>query len=358
MFTLSVIGICASAISPYGHAFNAPGDFSPAQFATIASTFPLFTVEKRHAYAIYGNKSATGPAHYNSIAASVGTARKIKALNSSVRVLMYWNSALSYGFYECEEAIQKSWLLPPAGNDKPPRYNYAVPSFRAWWVACAVGALKNSSGALDGLFLDAVPKLLDSGQPPNILALWGAMVDAVRVACPEAFVIYNGASIDGSNSGPYKANASLLAYADALYVESLALLCDAANSISPSDAITFLSYLASAAATAQNERKFVMGHGLLPSSGGPAAEATFLYGLALFLLISPEPETGYFISNDGYNIDQGLLTMHPEYDWKYGTPLGAFTVYNDTTLTRNFSNATVVADLVRLTATITLGVSR
>ena len=82
----------ATALLAYGHAYQSPGDFTETEYASIAARFPVFTVEKRHASRIYGNASAHGtPAFYNSIAASVGTARKIKALNASARVLtMDW----------------------------------------------------------------------------------------------------------------------------------------------------------------------------------------------------------------------------------------------------------------------------
>lgn len=64
------------------------------------------------------------------IKATVGTARKLKvvqthiyihisshafmvqAINSSIRVLMYWNSALHYNMYECESQVQPSWIHP------------------------------------------------------------------------------------------------------------------------------------------------------------------------------------------------------------------------------------------------------
>jgi hypothetical protein len=223
---LALFAAGARAIQPYGHAFGVtPNDFSPTEYSYIASTFPIFTVEKRHAMAVYGDPSAPAfsPFRYNSIAASVGTARKIKALNPAARVLMYWNSALHWNFYEvrlrsladvlrararpsnthaapppsfppqCEAAVQPSWLLPPSHGLDVPSYNYANAAFRAWWVACAVGALANSSGALDGLFVDAAPKLSWAGQPADAFSLWGGMLDAVRAASPAGtFLVFNG----------------------------------------------------------------------------------------------------------------------------------------------------------------------
>ena len=107
LIVASLLARCAS-LRAYGHAYQAPGDFTPSQYATIASRYPIFTIEKRHAWGVYGNASAPpgSPARHNSIAATVGTARKIKALNSSTRVLMYWNSALNFNLYECEAEVQ------------------------------------------------------------------------------------------------------------------------------------------------------------------------------------------------------------------------------------------------------------
>jgi hypothetical protein len=93
----------AFAVRPYGHAFGVPpADFTEPEYAFIAANFPIFTVEKRHAMAVYGDPAAppTSPFRYNSIAASIGTARKIKSLNPAAKVLMYWNSGLHWNFYE------------------------------------------------------------------------------------------------------------------------------------------------------------------------------------------------------------------------------------------------------------------
>ena len=164
----------AVALHAYGHAYARPNDFTASQFKAIATDFEIFTEEKEMAVNVYGTKGAPAPFKSNSIAASVGTARKIKALNPNVKVLMYWNSALFFNFYECESEVdQHKWLMP---GPHQPFYNYSVPEFRAWWVKCAVEAVQNSSGALDGLFFDATPKL----EAAKAVPLWGAMVEQIK----------------------------------------------------------------------------------------------------------------------------------------------------------------------------------
>jgi hypothetical protein len=127
---LLLLSPCVSVL-PYGHAFQTPGDFSEPEYAFIAATYPIFTVEKRHASGVYGNPSAPAgsPRRFNSIAASVGTALKIKALNPAARVLMYWNAVLHYNMYECEEEVQPSWLLR-RGAQPQLVYNYSAAGFR------------------------------------------------------------------------------------------------------------------------------------------------------------------------------------------------------------------------------------
>ena len=355
--TLSV----ARAILPYGHAYQTPGDFLPSEYAFIAATFPVFTVEKRHASAVYGDASApaSSPRRTNSIAASVGTARKIKALNASSRVLMYWNSGLHWNFYECEEDVKPSWLLPPSHGLSVPTYNYAVPAFRSWWVRCAIDSLRNSSGALDGLFIDAVPKLSWVGQPSNAFALWGEMLDEVRAAVPSALLLFNG---DFDGRGAVIANATLLPHASGVYMESLASLGNSGAAKPDADeSISYLRYLETSSAAALPSKLF-FGHGLLNRTATPSSHAhsvsnedddAFIFGFAIFLLVTRDPAASYFLANNGYEIDQGVLTPHAEYGYDIGMPLGSFSVQGHV-LTRVFEHATVVADLDAQTGSITL----
>ena len=309
-------------------------------------------MQKRHAFSVYGDPSApaSSPLRFNSIAASVGTARKIKVLNPRARVLMYWNAALHWNFYECETEVQSAWLLPPSHGLTVPSYNYAVADFRAWWVACAVGALRNSSGALDGLFVDAAPKLSWAGQPPDAFKRWGEMIDAVRAAAPGAFIVYNGDFF--SPSGAVVANATtLLGHANAVYAESMASIDTAGAAAAPAATVAYLQYLAGSSAAAAPAGKLLFGHGLLDPAD---AARSFTFGFAVYLLVAPDPATGWFLANDGYEVGQGLMVPHPEYALPLGAPRGAFSV-KGAVLTREFSNATVVVDLVTRNASIIMG---
>jgi hypothetical protein len=83
-------------------------------------------------------------------------------------------------------------------------------------------------------------------------------------------------------------------------------------------------------------------------------DAHFLFGYAVFLLTATGGSREMFIANDGYQIDQGLMKTHAEYALELGAPIGAFVVVNATALRRAFVHATVVVDMERQRAEITL----
>ena len=247
--------------------------------------------------------------------------------------------------------MQSAWLLPPSHGLDVPSYNYANAEFRQWWVACAVGALRNSSGALDGLFLDAAPKLSWAGQPADAYSLWGGMLDAVRAAAPAGtFLIFNGDY--NSPSGGVVANGSaLLPFADAVYAESMASIDSPGAAAAPARTVAYLRFLAESSAAAAAAGKRFFGHGLLDPAD---AARSFSFGLALFLLVTPDPAADFFLANGGYEVDQGLLAPHPEYALQFGLSKGGFTA-KGAVLSRLFDNATVLVDLTARTAVISMG---
>lgn len=328
-----------SPVSAYGHAYQAPGDFSDKEFEQIASRFPVFTVEKRHAFGIYGDKNAPSdsPRRYNSIKAAVETARKIKALNPNTKVLMYWNAAIHFNMYECEAAVNASWLMPADfhPSQKKGLYNYSVPEFRQWWVDCAVNSVLGSKGMLDGVFLDATPKVTWQ----HALLHWNDMVDELQERMGNRrLVMYNGFFVPKGDSDPashVKAGADQLAHAN-LYDESFGQTVSAGGNAT----LGFLGALQTA--LKENPSRMLFGH------ASPTL-ANFSYTYGCFLMVAPKAGA-YFLSNEGYRVDQGLLDEHVEYALGLGSPVGDFKV-NGLRLTRSFEHGTARVDLKRRTAT-------
>ena len=246
-----------------------------------------------------------------------------------------------------------------------PLYNYSVAAFRAWWVRCAANAVLNSGGALDGLFLDAVPKVDTMGAARDIggaaaQAYWNDMVDALRAALgPSALLIYNGFYL--SAGAGELAGESAWAHAGAAYPESLSTVGTDNSSATTLDAdVLHLAWLANASAA--HPDRMLLGHG---TSG---SEAAFQYGLAKYMLICAANacQAGLFIANTGYNIEQGVLDPHWQFDYScsegggsnftLGEPLGGFMREGSRgwTLLRRFTGGNVEVDLERQTSKIAL----
>jgi hypothetical protein len=367
---LSVVGPVVG-LNAYGHAYSRPHDFTPAQFDSIATDFSLFTVEKCHAADVYGNVStgSKAPFTFNSYAASVGTATKLKALNSSIQVLMYWNSAIHFNFYECEAEVQPSWVLPP---DRLHRvlYDYSVPAFREWWVRCAVDSIQNSAGALDGLFIDAVPKV------EAHLPLWAGMIDEVRAALgPDAPILDNGFYGHGDR---HLAGVDAWNHTGFSYTESMSSV-GGPGDMTPEQAVSYLLWVANAAATYPERR--LVGHGKVSSStldpplvghgrgvvtsqgASRPLDPTFAFGLAKYLLVTTSLARGWFLANTGsYSIDGGLLDQPM---WVYqgeglgcGEPTAPFVRVGGAAshvLQRAFERGSVTLDLGANTSSIVCG---
>lgn len=333
-------GASSPGIGRYGHAFSRPNDFTPAQYHAVAATFSVFTVEKAHAANVYGNLSAhsRAPFRTNSIAATVGTAKKIHALNRSTKVLMYWNSALHYNFYECESEVEPGWFYA-SPHAPAPFWNYSVPAFRKWWVSCAVDAVRGSNGELDGLFLDGNPKL----ERPGYVPLWGAMVDELRAALPDAILIDNGYYI--GKSGAEDAGEDCWSHTGNTYVESMsnAGLPATGSGVGPEVDLKHLRWLANASAV--HPDRIMIGH------GSTASTASFRFGMAAWLLVVADPTKSYFLGNDGYSIDGGLLDQ-PEAVYRLaeacGKPTGSLERVGTTmAVFREYEHGTVRLDLAK-----------
>lgn len=294
---------------------------------------------------------------------------------------MYWNAAIHYNFYECEREVKPAWLIPnPAGGHEPLFYDYSVADFQAWWVRCAVDAVRGSAGLLDGLFLDATPKIAhDDSQ----LATWGTMVDQLRASLGRtAIIIDNGFYL--TSAGIELAGESAWAHTGATYVESMQRIGPANKGSSGAAAIIaswerslwmvqpsmpaawalhYLCWLANASAT--HPTRMLIGHGSTGSSPTVTHEdavmdPVFRFGLVKYLMVTSSVSRGYFIANNGsYCIDDGLLaqptSVYTDAGIGCGEPAAPFEIAGGAgsyTLRRRFDNGTIYLDLVTGTSSI------
>lgn len=341
------------ALHAYGHAYSRPADFTDEQIRQVAERFEVFTVEKGCAAQKYGPRSST--------AATIGTAKRIKALASGVKVLMYWNAAIHYDMYECEAEVQPSWLIPGAGGHKQAYYNYSVPAFRNWWVKCAVDAVLGSSGLLNGVFLDATPKVADgqcSTAGPLAQRYWNEvrlagtfslashslshtnlnspcaeqMVDQIRSHLgAAAVVIDNGFYLAGKYPHALRlAGESAWEHSGTAYTESVAGIGAWAAPPLPTEleqAIEHLGWIANASAAHPTLR--MIGHGniqtntTVDTAGGPL-DPLFEFGLAKYMLVTSSMANGWFLANSGYSID-GAPPCHlpPPQSFPHANPISS-----------------------------------
>jgi len=332
----------------YGHAFSRPHDFTDDQIRSIAERFEIFTVEKKTGQNKYGPKS--------SLAATIGTAQRIKDINSNVKVLMYWNAAIHWNFYECESEVQESWLVKPKPRRGKPYYDYSEPAFREWWVQCAINSIQNSEGMLDGLFLDATPKVVSRrngvNDPQVAQDLWLTMVSQIREALGESAILVNNGFFLGGRDPTRTKLAGDWAWVGSgtTYIESLS------KRTSPEREIFHMRWIADASAANPSLR--MIGRGDM-SAGQVDDDPVFKFGLAKFLLVCASVKDSWFLATKNYDINvNGGQLQQPTSVYLEGVGCGEPTasfVQHDFVLSRSFEHGTVTVDIEAGTGSISCG---
>lgn len=316
-------------IQRYGHAYSVPHDFTADQYTYIAQNYPIFTVEKRHAYVDYGGNPS-------SEAATIGTAAKIKAINSKTKVLLYWNSILNYQLYESQATLptdHPEWIAGIHAGTRLEMYDLNNSDLQTWWINSAASIVNR--GNLDGVFLDAIPKVPDSMQASLL-----SMIDALRAKIGmDKVVIYNGFRV--ANPKNIYGGSNYLDHASGVFVE--AFLSDPVDT--KEDAAALLDMLIAA----QKTGKTIVVRGS-PSTTWGTTQTDMKFDVAAFLLFYGA--NSYFEYNWGYGSDSGLLVDFPEYALSIGQPLGD-AVRSGWVYTREFEHASVRIDFEHVTASIT-----
>ena len=322
-------------IQLYGHGYSVPTDFTDDEFEYIANTFDVFTVEKRHAYNSYGGNPSTERA-------TIGTAEKLKSINPDIKVLLYWNSVLSYtGLYETNteifaehpEWVHSTWET--AAGVSYDVYDLDNIDCQDWWVDAVSSIIED--GDLDGVFIDAGPK---AGALDLIEGLSTA-IDRVRARVgDDKMVIYNGYRVVSSTY--MQAGPELIEHTSGVFVEFFLH----APLDTKEEAVLLFDEL-----TEAYEDGKVIGLRGSPSHYLPGAEDPFLFTFASAMLFYG-PNT-YWLYNSSYNKTAWMYDYRSDYydiatGASQGSPQRDGWVY-----TREFENITVRVDLENVTASIT-----
>jgi len=318
-------------IQLYGHGFKVPTQFTAAQFDTLADMFKIFTVEKRHAYNSYGGNPSTERA-------TAATADSIRSRNPDVKVLLYWNSVMNYStLYESniEFNAHPEWVHS-IWNTGYEIYDLENIDCQNWWVNSIVQTLRN--GDLDGVFLDAGPKVQASG----LMDAYNAAVDRVRDSIgPDKIIVYNGYRVNDVNS--IQAGQSYSDHQSGVFIEFfLRTPCDNKDEV----ALLFDNLI-----EAYNDGKMIIPRAT-PLHYLEGAANPFLFNFASFLLFYG-PNTYYFWNRNGYAVDEGMFDYFPDYyDMATGESVSGPT-RNGYVYTREFEKYSIEVDLENVTATIT-----
>ncbi len=319
-------------IQRYGHGFSEPHDFTPEEYEYIANNYSIFTVEKRHAWADYGSKP-------NTEAATIGTAKKLKAINPDIKVLIYWNIVLNWNFYESQTEFNKhpewrgkDWEFQHVNIDPIPTYDLNNPEVQNWWVNAIVDPVLR--GNLDGVFLDAAPKV-----PKDQYASLFQCIDRVRERIGEdKIVIYNGYRVP--NDTTLQGGPEFIEHTSGVFVEFFLH--------HPLDTKEEAALLFDNLIEAEKAGKMIIPRGN-PKSVLPGTRDPFHFSLASFLLFyGPD---SYYLYNSGYNKTQGMLEGYPEFNMSTGTPLGS-AKRDGWIYTRDFEKIKVTVDLETNTSKI------
>jgi hypothetical protein len=106
-----------------------------------------------------------GHEYYGSVEkGSLEAARKIKSINSKVKILFYLNAMVHYAGYSANDYFKEEWLMmdpitntPYMWRGKFTSYNHTNVDFRKWWIQRALDMVTNDE--IDGIFIDGLCKV-------------------------------------------------------------------------------------------------------------------------------------------------------------------------------------------------------
>lgn len=333
----------------YAHVGKASGDFTPEELDFLAEHFNLITLN--HGQAV--RKRATTEAGIEE------AARQIKRRNPEAKVLFYWNVFLDVPNYAAQRTLPvKGHLQDREGNPVLVRrrvftYDLSRDDVRAWWTDVAAGAVEK--GSCDGIFADALPKVVSAGRqhalaPGKAAALQEgliAMLEQTRHKLgPEKLVIFNGLrGREGASFLPLTSGAMIehFSHFSGVGKEKMAEDLDSMRAAARAGKIVcFKAWPGFSWLDADMMKK---PHDELAR----LARERITFPLACFLVAAER--NCYFCYTWGYREGHGTFDWYPEFEKPLGPPQGECR-RDGWTYRREFAHASVFLDLEEMTATI------
>jgi hypothetical protein len=128
-------------------------DYSDEQIRALAAQ-DVVMLEKFNGHHTYGSVEK----------GTLEAARRIKAVNTKVKILFYLNSMVHYAGYDANKDFKEEWALhnPKRDNElfkwreKFLSYDHTNLEFREWWIQRGIDMLAHDE--IDGIFIDAICK--------------------------------------------------------------------------------------------------------------------------------------------------------------------------------------------------------
>lgn len=345
-------------IPVFDHLGKRDDDFT-AREAEFLARFPLVTIEKSQAIR-KGESCEEG---------TYRAARQIKNYNPKTKVLFYLNAVIDWPGYEARVEFERhsDWALRDrAGKEvlfrDRKQFDISNPEVREWWSGVVDKAMR--SAPLDGVFMDAIPKIAMAEQTNRKLygdrkyeALEAGLRDLMRLTKEKIgssrILLYNG--LRGDFSRWKDGGMKYLHYADAAMVEHFGGI----SAMNPDGTVKkeLVAADIEMVQQASGQGKMILVKGWpkftctypdtsrYPPTGEEkrrAAQSEIEFPLACFLIAADE--LSYFLYTWWYEMNDGALEWYPEYDKPLGAPKGAARrsgfVYD-----REFEHARVRVDL-------------
>ncbi|MEO6244453.1 MAG: putative glycoside hydrolase, partial [Opitutaceae bacterium] len=326
-------------------------DMTEAEINFVADHSRFVALEKSHGVVAHGSTEA----------GISDTARRLKQRNPAVKVLFYLNAFINWPGYDAFKTYRPEWTLRDAAGkivthpSGTPRPDPTHADFREWWSE--VVANTNRTGALDGVFVDALPQAISPALAKQIgEAKAKAVVQGLREMLaltkrklgPDRIVVANGLrttdfreildwdGIDGvmiEHFGAFQTDAPANIKAD---LDSIALAAAKGKFVVLKGWPGF-----NFTEKERMQRPYAELLGL--------ARERITFPLACFL-VAAQPGS-HFCYSWGYTDRHGMLESYSELDRPLGPPKGD-AVWQGLTATREFAHASVWVDLAAKQARI------
>eukprot|EP00578_Thalassiosira_sp_NH16_P006781 CAMPEP_0181113290 /NCGR_PEP_ID=MMETSP1071-20121207/20269_1 /TAXON_ID=35127 /ORGANISM="Thalassiosira sp., Strain NH16" /LENGTH=366 /DNA_ID=CAMNT_0023197319 /DNA_START=409 /DNA_END=1509 /DNA_ORIENTATION=+ len=215
MMLIVMILLFFKSVSIYQVPIRRDDEYSDDQIRALAA-HDVVMLEKANGHRAYGSVEE----------GTLQAAKRIKAINPSVKILFYLNAMVHYGGYSANDDWKEEWAMyspkrkgPLKWRNKFLSYDHTNLEFREWWIQRGLDMVANEE--IDGgIFIDGIVKSDRRWLPvKNHAGAYIATAKELRERLPEGKILIGNALRAGANQD---GNLKHLEYLDGSYLEGWA----------------------------------------------------------------------------------------------------------------------------------------